>query len=71
MIGRLLIRALPYAAVLILAAAVAWQTWHLVDWGITLYHAGGDGSVSSYLRHHAYVYVKWFFGTDFGWWLQN
>ncbi|MDD2532069.1 hypothetical protein SDC9_103464 [bioreactor metagenome] len=66
-IARWIAAAAPYLGMALLATAVAWQTWHLVDGGITMYQAHGDGSLASYLRHHAYVYVRWFFGTDFGW----
>lgn len=64
---RVVLRLLPLVVVALLSAAVLWQTWHLLDWAHTLYVASGDGSVSGYLRWHAYVYVEWFFDTDFGW----
>lgn len=67
MIGRILSMIALHIAVILIAAVVLWQTWHLIDWTMTLYEASGNGTVSSYLRHHAYTYVEWFFGTDFGW----
>ena len=52
--------------VAILALAVAWETWHLINWGMTMWEAHGDGSLSAYLRNHAYTYVHHVFG-DLGW----
>jgi len=43
-IARWIAAAAPYLGMALLATAVAWQTWHLVDWGITMYQAHGDGS---------------------------
>jgi hypothetical protein len=60
-------RILSIAVVLLLAAAVIWQTIHLIDWAYTLYVASGDGTISSYLRWHAHVYLEWFFGNDYAW----
>lgn len=54
------------AVVGLLFVAVTWEAFHLVDWANTL----SSGSASSYLRHHAYTYVTWFFGTSFGWEVQ-
>jgi hypothetical protein len=51
----------------LLLAAVLWESAHLVDWALTL--SGGDPA--SYLRHHAYDYVTWLFGTDFGWTVEG
>ena len=61
------------AALIVLAVlfvAVLWEANHLMEWAGSLWAAHGDGSVSSYLRYHAYTYVTWFFGTDFGWTIQ-
>lgn len=35
-------------------------------WEATTFFNDRDGLLASYLRYHAYAYVKWFFGTDFG-----
>lgn len=51
----------------LLLTGVLWEANHLVEWAQELCRAHGDGSLASYLRHHAYTYVSWFFGTDFGW----
>ncbi len=47
----------------IIALAVLWETQHLIDWAVNL----NSGDAAHLLREHAYTYVKWFFGTDFGW----
>lgn len=59
----------PYVLVILLLAAVVWQTHHIIDWAMTLSAMSGDGSVLSYLRWHAYVYVDWFFGTTPSGWV--
>lgn len=51
----------------LLLTAVLWESVHLVDWALTL--SGGDPA--SYLRHHAYDYVTWLFGTDLGWTVEG
>lgn len=60
-------RIAPWFLFIVIAAGVLWETNHLIDWIVTLNETSSDGSLASYLRHHAYVYVKWAFGTDFGW----
>lgn len=47
----------------ILFVAVLWETQHLLDWIVEL----KVNDAAFLLREHAYTYVKWFFGTDFGW----
>ena len=51
----------------VLLVAVVWEANHLLEWANTMYQAHGDGSAASYRRYHAYTYVSWLFGTDFGW----
>ncbi len=42
--------------------AVVWEITHLVEW-----HSLMSDGPAEYLRVHAYEYVRWMFGTDFGW----
>lgn len=60
-------RVLAIAGLGLLTVAVMWEANHMIEWARTLWEAHGDGSVASYLRYHAYTYVTWLFGTDFGW----
>lgn len=42
--------------------AVCWEFSHLIEWNSLV-----SDDRAHYLREHAYHYVKWLFGTDFGW----
>jgi hypothetical protein len=53
--------------VVILSVAVLWQTLHIIDWCWMLYTSYGDGTLSGYLRMHAYTYVSHIFGDSHGW----
>ncbi|MCI2075192.1 MAG: hypothetical protein LKJ94_05790 [Candidatus Methanomethylophilus sp.] len=65
-------RALAPASVLLLAAAVTWETLHLVDWCITLAEQHGSGTLAEYLRVHAYTYMSFVFGDEpFGWTMER
>ena len=46
----------------VILAAVLWEVSHLLEWGSLL-----SEDPAGYLRLHAYTYVRWMFGTDFGW----
>ena len=46
----------------LLACAVWWEFTHLFEWNALM-----SGGKCAYLREHAYHYVTWVFGTDFGW----
>lgn len=56
-----------FLCVIVLMVAVIWEANHLIDWTMTLYEAHGNGTLSSYLRFHAYTYMDWLFGDVFGW----
>ena len=46
----------------VVLTAVVWEVTHLIEWHSLM----ADGP-AEYLRGHAYEYVRWMFGTDFGW----
>ena len=52
---------------ILLCIAVAWQTFHLIEWAVTLWDAHGNGDVAAYLRQHADTYLKHVFGDLFDW----
>lgn len=53
--------------VIVIAAAVGWETLHILEWASELWRQSGDGSLASYLRHHAYTYMEFVFGDSLGW----
>ncbi len=46
----------------VIGLALYWEVNHLIDWIGFL-----KEDPCGYLRKHAYDYITWVFGTDFGW----
>lgn len=46
----------------VLLLTVGWELYHLIEWASVL-----SEDPLHCLRRHAYDYVSWMFGTDFGW----
>ena len=57
-----LAQVLGIAIVCVLMVTVGWELYHLFEWFSFL-----SDDPLHYLRMHAYDYVGWMFGTDFGW----
>ena len=55
-------QAIGIAILIVIAVAVLWEFSHLVEWNALV-----SDDRAHYLREHAYHYVTWLFGTDFGW----
>ncbi len=55
-------QALGILLVSVILLAVVWELDHLVEWAGLL-----SNDPVHFLRVHAYTYVRWMFGTDFGW----
>lgn len=62
MYGYILSRIAMLLAVVLLFAAVLWQTYHVIEWCGVMYRAHGDGTLAGYLRWHAKVYVDYLLG---------
>ena len=57
-----LAQAFGMAIVGVLLLTVGWEIYHLAEWFGML-----SDDPMHYLRRHACDYVRWMFGTDFGW----
>lgn len=67
----LIVRGMSLFLVLLLFAAVTWETLHLVDWCLAVAGQHEGGTLAEYLRVHAYTYMEFVFGDEpFGWTME-